>query len=150
MKLYANKILLSDGWASDQTLTIEQGVITDITSGFVDGAQQAQGVVIPGMVNCHSHAFQRAFAGFSEQGSEGKDSFWTWRSIMYKFLEQLSAEDAQVIATQLYIEMLKMGYTRVAEFHYLHHDVNGENHTSLSAMAKAIFAAAKQSGIGLT
>jgi formimidoylglutamate deiminase len=69
---------------------------------------------------------------------------------MYKFLEQLSAEDAQVIATQLYIEMLKMGYTRVAEFHYLHHDIEGENHASLSAMAQAIFTAAKQSGIGLT
>jgi formimidoylglutamate deiminase len=150
MKLFANKILLSNGWASEQTLTIEQGVITEITHGFVDGAEHAKGVVIPGMVNCHSHAFQRAFAGFSEQGSEGQDSFWTWRSIMYKFLEQLSAEDAQVIATQLYIEMLKMGYTRVAEFHYLHHDIDGENHASLSAMAQAIFTAAKQSGIGLT
>ncbi len=150
MKLFANKILLSDGWASEQTLTIEQGVITEITGGFVEGAERAKGVVIPGMVNCHSHAFQRAFAGFSEQGSEGKDSFWTWRSIMYKFLEQLSAEDAEVIATQLYIEMLKMGYTRVAEFHYLHHDIAGENHANLSAMAQAIFTAAKQSGIGLT
>ena len=150
MKLFANKILLADGWAAEQTLTIEQGVITDITQGYVAGAERAKGVVIPGMVNCHSHAFQRAFAGFSEQGSEGKDSFWTWRSIMYKFLEQLSSEDAEVIATQLYIEMLKMGYTRVAEFHYLHHDINGENHANLSAMAQAIFSAAKQSGIGLT
>lgn len=150
MKLFAKKILLADGWADEQTLTIEEGVITDITSGIVEGAEYAQGVVIPGMVNCHSHAFQRAFAGFSEQGSEGKDSFWTWRNIMYKFLEQLSAEDAQVIATQLYIEMQKMGYTRVAEFHYLHHDVDGKNYPSLSTMAQAIFAAAKQTGVGLT
>lgn len=150
MKLFADKILLASGWASKQTLTIEQGVITGISSGFVEGAERAQGVVIPGMVNCHSHAFQRAFAGFSEQGSEGKDSFWTWRNIMYKFLEQLSAEDAQVIASQLYIEMQKMGYTRVAEFHYLHHDIDGENYSSLSTMAQAIFAAAEQSGIGLT
>ncbi len=150
MKLFANKILLADGWAAEQTLTIEQGVITDITQGYVAGAERAKGVVIPGMVNCHSHAFQRAFAGFSEQGSEGKDSFWTWRSIMYKFIEQLSAKDAQVIATQLYIEMLKMGYTRVAEFHYLHHDIDGGNYPHLSAMAQAIFSAAKQSGIGLT
>lgn len=150
MKLFAKKILLADGWANDQTLTIEQGIITDIISGNVSGAEQVKGVVIPGMVNCHSHAFQRAFAGFSEQGSEGKDSFWTWRNIMYKFLGQLSAEDAQVIASQLYIEMLKMGYTRVAEFHYLHHDIDGNNHSELSAMAQAIFAAAKDSGIGLT
>ncbi len=150
MKLFVKKILLADGWAKDQTITIEQGIITDIIAGNVSGAEQVKGVVIPGMVNCHSHAFQRAFAGFSEQGSEGKDSFWTWRNIMYKFLGQLSAEDAQVIASQLYIEMLKMGYTRVAEFHYLHHDIDGNNHTELSAMAQAIFAAAKHSGIGLT
>ena len=150
MKLFANKILLSNGWASEQTLTIENGIITNIEAGFVAGAEKANGVVIPGMVNCHSHAFQRAFAGFSEQGSEGKDSFWTWRSIMYKFIEQLSAKDAEVIATQLYIEMLKMGYTRVAEFHYLHHDIDGENYQNLTAMAEAIFSAAKGSGIGLT
>lgn len=150
MKLFAKKILLADGWANEQTLTIEQGIITDITSGYTAGAEQVKGVVIPGMVNCHSHAFQRAFAGFSEQGSEGQDSFWTWRNIMYKFLGQLTAVDAQVIASQLYIEMLKMGYTRVAEFHYLHHDIDGQNHENLATMAQAIFAAAKQSGIGLT
>ena len=150
MKLFVKKILLADGWANDKTLTIEQGIITDITSGYAAGAERAKGVVIPGMVNCHSHAFQRAFAGFSEQGSEGNDSFWTWRNIMYKFLGQLNAKDVQVIASQLYIEMLKMGYTRVAEFHYLHHEIDGKNHENLAAMAKAIFDAAKESGIGLT
>jgi formimidoylglutamate deiminase len=150
MKLFVKKILLADGWANDKTLTIEQGIITDITSGYAAGAERAKGVVIPGMVNCHSHAFQRAFAGFSEQGSEGNDSFWTWRNIMYKFLGQLNAKDVQVIASQLYIEMLKMGYTRVAEFHYLHHEIDGKNHENLAAMAKAIFDAAKDSGIGLT
>ena len=150
MKLFVKKILLADGWENDKTLTIEQGVITDIIAGYVDGAERAKGVVIPGMINCHSHAFQRAFAGFSEQGSEGNDSFWTWRNIMYKFLGQLNAKDVQVIASQLYIEMLKMGYTRVAEFHYLHHEIDGKNHENLAAMAKAIFDAAKASGIGLT
>jgi formimidoylglutamate deiminase len=149
MKLFAERILLSNGWQQQQTLTIEKGVITAIERGYIDGAEKV-GVVIPGMVNCHSHAFQRAFAGFSEQGSEGQDSFWTWRSIMYKFIDQLTAKDAQTIATQLYIEMLKMGYTRVAEFHYLHHEINGDNHTQLAEMAKAIFNASQQSGIGLT
>jgi formimidoylglutamate deiminase len=150
MKLFVEKVLLTDGWASEKTLLIENGVITEIISGFVEGAERADGIVIPGMVNCHSHAFQRAFAGFSEQGSEGQDSFWTWRNIMYKFLGQLTAEHAQVIATQLYIEMLKMGYTRVAEFHYLHHDIDGENYPQLSEMAEAIFKAAGETGIGLT
>lgn len=164
MKLYAENILLSDGWASKQTITIEQGIITAINAGMSAGAEIAQGVVIPGMVNCHSHAFQRAFAGFSEQGSEGQDSFWTWRKIMYQFLAQLTNDDAKNIAKQLYIEMLKMGYTRVAEFHYLHHDIDGATYsdthndtyshissdTALATMAQAIFSAAKESGIGLT
>ncbi|MFT5756213.1 MAG: formimidoylglutamate deiminase [Alteromonadaceae bacterium] len=150
MKLFAEKVLLADGWASEKTLIIENGVIIDVISGFVAGSERANGIVIPGMVNCHSHAFQRAFAGFSEQGSEGQDSFWTWRNIMYKFLGQLTTEHAQVIATQLYIEMLKMGYTRVAEFHYLHHDIDGNNYPQLGEMAAAIFKAAKGAGIGLT
>jgi formimidoylglutamate deiminase len=150
MKLYAEKILLGSAWASQQTLTINNGVITDISAGKSADAEVAQGAVIPGMINCHSHAFQRAFAGFSEQGSEGQDSFWTWRAIMYKFLDQLTEQNAQVIATQLYIEMLKMGYTRVAEFHYLHHQIDGANYVELAQMAQAIFKAAQNSGIGLT
>ncbi|PKI12976.1 formimidoylglutamate deiminase [Colwellia sp. 12G3] len=159
MKLYAENILLNDGWASNQTITIEQGVITAIDAGMAEGAEIAKGAVIPGMVNCHSHAFQRAFAGFSEQGSEGQDSFWTWRKIMYQFLAQLTDVDAKNIAKQLYIEMLKMGYTRVAEFHYLHHDIDGSTYnantsedksSALATMAQAIFDAAKESGIGLT
>jgi formimidoylglutamate deiminase len=164
MKLYAENILLNDGWASNQTITIEQGVITAIDAGMIEGAEIAKGAVIPGMVNCHSHAFQRAFAGFSEQGTEGQDSFWTWRKIMYQFLAQLTDLDAKNIAKQLYIEMLKMGYTRVAEFHYLHHDIDGStysantseantskrNSVGLATMAQAIFDAAQESGIGLT
>jgi len=154
MKLYAENILLDGGWANKQTITIEQGVITAIEVGMVEGAEVAKGAVIPGMVNCHSHAFQRAFAGFSEQGSEGQDSFWTWRKIMYQFLAQLTEVDAKNIAKQLYIEMLKMGYTRVAEFHYLHHDIDGSNYSEepaeLATMAQAIFEAAKEAGIGLT
>lgn len=149
MKLHAKRILLANGWQTDKTLTIENGEITAIEDGQLDNAQSV-GTVIPGMVNCHSHAFQRAFAGFSEQGSEGKDSFWTWRQIMYKFLGQLTAEDAEVIATQLYIEMLKSGYTRVAEFHYLHHEQDGQHYPELAQMARAVFNASSTSGIGLT
>jgi formimidoylglutamate deiminase len=166
MKYYAENILLSDGWATDKTLTIENGIITAITPGKSTSSKKISspeeaiiklsGTVIPGMVNCHSHAFQRAFAGFSEQSSAGQDSFWTWRKVMYKFLRQLDHNDAQIIASQLYIEMLKKGYTRVAEFHYLHHSIDGETYTKLdkntklTTMAQAIFTAAKHAGIGLT
>lgn len=160
MKLYAENILLADGWATKKTLTIELGVITGIESGLIEGAEIAQGAIIPGMINCHSHAFQRAFAGFSEQGSEGQDSFWTWRQVMYQFLAKLTDCDAKIIAKQLYIEMLKMGYTRVAEFHYLHHDITGDTYSEnrdgngkgvgLARMAEAIFQAAEEASIGLT
>lgn len=150
MKIFAERILLADGWAQDKTLVINNGIITEILDGQSPDADAVTGAVIPGMVNCHSHAFQRAFAGFSEQGSEGKDSFWTWRKIMYQFLEQLSAEDAELIASQLYIEMVKAGYTRVAEFHYLHHQTDGDNYQPLATMAHSIINAAQKSGIGLT
>jgi formimidoylglutamate deiminase len=150
MKLFAEHILLADGWQQQQMLTIAQGVITHIEPGNATQADVVKDYVIPGMVNCHSHAFQRAFAGFSEQGSNGQDSFWTWRSVMYQFLSKLSANDAETIATQLYIEMVKMGYTRVAEFHYLHHQVDGSHYQPLHTMAKAIFNAAHNVGIGLT
>lgn len=149
MKIFAERILLAEGWKSKQTLTIENGIITDISSGKKEDTECVS-TIIPGMVNCHSHAFQRAFAGFSEQGSEGQDSFWTWRNVMYQFLATLTPEDANTIATQLYIEMLKSGYTRVAEFHYLHHDIDGSHYENLATMAEAIFAASEQSGIGLT
>lgn len=156
MKYYVNKILLANGWAAHKTLTIVNGTITQITDGKDATIDETLGTVIPGMINCHSHAFQRAFAGFSEQGSEGQNSFWTWRKVMYQFLAKLTDTDAQIIATQLYIEMLKMGYTRVAEFHYLHHNIDGQvydktNHQhGLATMAYAIFSAANTAGIGLT
>jgi formimidoylglutamate deiminase len=150
MKIFAHRILLADGWAKNQLISIKNGIITNIETGDATQADCTKSIVIPGMVNCHSHAFQRAFAGFSEQGSEGKDSFWTWRQTMYRFLATLNNQDAEVIALQLYIEMLKMGYTRVAEFHYLHHQPDGNAYSTLNTMAKSIANAARKSGIGLT
>ena len=150
MKIFAKQLLTASGWLTNQLITITDGVITQIEAGQAAQAERQKGIIIPGMVNCHSHAFQRAFAGFSEQGSEGKDSFWTWRSIMYQFLAQIDEKDAQLIATQLYIEMLKMGYTRVAEFHYLHHNFDGYPYPKLATMAQAIFKASDDAGIGLT
>ncbi|TLU65708.1 formimidoylglutamate deiminase [Thalassotalea litorea] len=148
--LYAGDVLVGSNWLKNKTLWIDNGVITEIVDGKVDGAIDTNGPIIPGMVNCHSHAFQRGFAGFSEQGSEGNDSFWTWRKIMYQFVDHITPEQAKIIARQLYIEMLKAGYTRVAEFHYLHHDPDGNPYPELSTMARAAFQAAADSGIGIT
>ena len=105
MYIYAEKILLESGWAKQQTLHIEKGIIVDIIEGYFEGAESV-GVVIPGMINCHSHAFQRAFAGFSEIKRTGDDSFWSWREVMYRFLDKLGIEDVGIIARQLYLEML--------------------------------------------
>ena len=115
-----------------------------------EAEQQLQGPVVPGMPNLHSHAFQRGMAGLSESRSGEKDSFWSWRKRMYQFLEVLTPEDVQMIASQLYLEMLKAGFTSVGEFHYLHHAVNGHKYDNPAEMSERILAASDNTGIGLT
>ena len=105
---------------------------------------------IPGMPNLHSHAFQRGMAGLAEVRGPAADSFWTWREVMYRFLDRLTPEDVEAIAAQLYVEMLEAGFTAVTEFHYLHHDPDGGTYADLAQMARRIAAAAADSGIGLT
>jgi len=106
--------------------------------------------ILPGLVNLHSHALQRAMAGLAERRGPGTDSFWTWRETMYRFTARIEPEDLQVIAAQLYAEMLESGYTHVCEFHYLHHHRGGQAYTPTSAMADALVVAAQETGIGLT
>jgi formimidoylglutamate deiminase len=102
------------------------------------------------MANVHSHAFQRAMAGLTEKAGPQGDSFWAWRELMYRFLERLTPDDIEAIATQLYIEMIEAGYTAVGEFHYLHHDPQGKPYANPVEMAERIRAAATTVGIGLT
>lgn len=106
--------------------------------------------VLPGMPNLHSHAFQRAMAGLAERRGPGEDSFWTWRETMYAFAEAIDPDDLKAIATQLYVEMVKAGYTQVCEFHYLHHGPRGVPYADPAAMSLALMEAAKEAGIGLT
>jgi len=106
--------------------------------------------ILPGLVNLHSHAFQRAMAGLAEHRGSEADSFWTWREAMYRFASRIEPEDLHAIASQLYAEMLESGYTHVCEFHYLHHRRDGRAYTPTSAMADALVAAAQETGIGLT
>ena len=96
------------------------------------------GPLLPGMPNLHSHAFQRAMAGLAEEALNPEDSFWTWRELMYRLVGRLTPEQVQAIATHLYIEMLKGGYTSVAEFHYLHHQPGGTPYANLAEMAERI------------
>ena len=157
-QLFATRALLPDGWASDVLLEIgADGTLAAVTPGTAPpaGASRASGPVLPGMPNLHSHAFQRAMAGLAERaGREGTpgeaDSFWTWRQAMYGFVGRLTPAQNEAIAAQLYVEMLKAGYTAVGEFHYLHHDPDGRPFADPAEMAERIAAAAAATGIGLT
>ena len=113
-------------------------------------AQRVSGVVLPGLPNLHSHAFQRAMAGLTERRGSEADSFWTWREQMYRFVERLTPDDLEAIAAFAYMEMLEAGFTWVAEFHYLHHQPDGRPYDNVAEMSERIVAAADAAGIGLT
>jgi formimidoylglutamate deiminase len=153
MKLFARDALLPTGWAHDVLVDIGiDGSIRAVDVAFaapVD-AERVQGPLVPGMPNVHSHAFQRALAGLTERGGPSADNFWTWRREMYRFLERVGPDEQEAVATQLYLELLKGGYTSVGEFHYLHHDPAGRPYANPAEMAERIRRAAETTGIGLT
>jgi formimidoylglutamate deiminase len=150
--LHCDCALLHIGWARDVRIEIDEaGDIVGIQVGAAPGdAVRAAGPVIPGMPNLHSHAFQRAMAGLAERRGAGPDSFWTWRRVMYDFLARLTPEQMGAIAAQLYVEMLKSGYTAVAEFHYLHHQPDGQPYADRSEMCGRVVEAAMTAGVGIT
>lgn len=149
---FAARALLPDGWAHNVRIVVDtQGFITEATANAtVDDAYVLNGPIVPGMPNLHSHAFQRVMAGLAEVAGNPQDSFWTWRELMYRMVGRLTPEQIGVIARQLYIEMLKGGYTQVAEFHYLHHDADGKAYCDAGEMTARLSQAALQAGIGLT
>ena len=155
MRLFADHALLPSGWERNVALTIgSDGMIADVGVGTTAvGAMRTAGPLVPGMPNLHSHAFQRALAGRTgrrtPEGS-GRDSFWTWRAAMYAFIDHVDADAFEAIALQAYVEMLKAGYTAVAEFHYVHHDPQGWAYANPAELAHRIVAAAQNAGIGLT
>ena len=111
--------------------------------------ERVRGVVVPGVPNLHSHAFQRAMAGLAEH-RVGDDDFWSWRDAMYAFVGELTPDDVETIALELYVEMLEAGYTSVGEFHYLHHDLQGQPYSNPVELAERVLAAAHRAGIGIT
>lgn len=147
----AREILTPDGWLANGAVSYdENGVISAVsTEGFV--ADEAVGTLLPGMSNVHTHSFQRAMAGLAEtRGPAGSDDFWTWRQVMYRFLEILRPEDINAIAAQVQMDMALAGYTASAEFHYLHHRPDGAHYDDIAETSCAILAASRDSGIGLT
>ena len=150
--LFAASALLPTGWAENVRLTVDAGgeLAAVEPGGAPDGAERLAGPVLPGMPNLHSHAFQRAMAGLTERASPSGDDFWSWREAMYRFLAVLEPADVQAIAAQLYLDMLKSGYTGVAEFHYLHHGRDGRPYADPAAMSEAVISAAEEAGIAIT
>jgi formimidoylglutamate deiminase len=150
--IWAAEALLPEGWAQGVAVGLSEGRIASVTSGTAPppGAPRL-GVLLPAPVNLHSHAFQRAMAGLTEaRGPDGQDSFWTWRRLMFAFLDRLTPEDVEAIAALVQVEMLEAGFAAVAEFHYLHHAPGGVPYADPAEMAGRIAAAAARTGIGLT
>ncbi|NKJ43932.1 formimidoylglutamate deiminase [Novosphingobium sp. SG720] len=142
---------LPAGWARDVRLILADGRIAAIEPDAVPRpGEERHGWVLPGLPNLHSHAFQRAMAGLAERRGPGADSFWTWREAMYRFVGQITPDDLLAIAAQAQVEMLESGFTRVGEFHYLHHDAAGRPFADPAQMGAAVVAAAQETGIGLT
>jgi formiminoglutamate deiminase len=147
----AKRALLPDGWMAKVRLTIEAGRIASVqTNAAPEAADEIHDILLPGMGNLHSHAFQRAMAGLAETRGPGDDSFWSWRNVMYRFALSMTPEQVEAVAAKLYSEMLEAGFTRVGEFHYLHHDQDGSHYADIGEMAARIAAATDETGIGLT
>lgn len=144
--------LLPGGWAANVRLTAgADGCWTEIQAGASsDGCIPLGRYVIPGMPNLHSHAFQRAMAGSAERFERPDDSFWSWRELMYRHADRLDPDTLHAVARWLYTEMVELGYTRVCEFHYVHHQTDGQRYAPATAMSEALIAAANEAGIGLT
>ncbi|XUY26916.1 formimidoylglutamate deiminase [Agrobacterium sp. rho-8.1] len=151
MILHAETALLADGWAKNVRLKIVGGQIASLeTDVAAQPSDERAKAIVPAMPNLHSHAFQRAMAGMVETRGSTADSFWSWRTLMYRFALTMTPDQMEAVAAQLYMEMLETGFGRVGEFHYLHHDKDGGHYANIAELAERIAAAASQTGIALT
>lgn len=149
-QVFARKALLPTGWADNVRIGVDGDRLSGVETGQApEGSDVELGCVIPGLSNAHSHAFQRALVGHTEQRSPaGRDNFWTWRERMYDLAQHVDADALHAIARQAYSEMLEAGFTAVAEFHYLHRQPGSDAHDD--SMFAALRRAAEQSGIRMT
>ncbi|MEO1284709.1 MAG: formimidoylglutamate deiminase [Pseudomonadota bacterium] len=149
-KIIAKQALTQSGWEANVEIAIDEGRIAHVRPA-AEGAIATVRLALPAPPNLHSHSFQRAMSGLTEaRGPDPSDSFWTWRRLMYRFLDQLTPDQVQAIAAQVFLEMLEAGYSSVAEFHYLHHEAGGVPYANLGELSERIVMAAKEVGIGLT
>ena len=149
--LCAGAALLPGGWASDVRIEWRDGRIARIEAGaLARGGEERVGVLLPGMPDLHSHAFQRGMAGLTEYRGPAADNFWSWRSLMYRFVGRMTPEDLEAVTTWAFVEMLEAGFTRVGEFHYVHHDSTGRPYADPAELTARVIAAAERTGIALT
>jgi len=150
-RLHFASALLPSGWRDDVQVIVSDRTIAGVMVGVApQGGDERHQLAIPGMASLHSHAFQRGMAGLAEIRGDTADTFWTWRETMYRFALTMTPDDVESVATLLYAEMLERGYTRVGEFHYLHHDHDGTPYADPAEMATRIAQSAEATGIGLT
>src|SRR5687768_8165230 len=154
MKSYRFKALLQNqSWLENAAVFLdESGKITSISQEEITDSIYIDGYALPGFQNAHSHAFQYAMAGLAERHSVGReaDDFWSWREAMYQLASSVNPEQMKIIAAMLYAELVRHGWTSVAEFHYVHHDKSGEPYNHLAAMGEALVEAAREAGIKIT
>ena len=149
--IFAERALLPDGWAEQVRITVAYGHITKVAKAAAPQPGDSRvSALLPALSNLHSHAFQRAMAGMTEHRIAGRDSFWTWRDLMYRFLDRLTPEQMEAIAALVFMEMQEAGYAAVGEFHYVHHQPGGGAYADIAELSNRIFAAAHLTGIGLT
>jgi len=154
-RFFAAQAWVASAWAQDVLLVSDAGglwsqVLVGCALADRAGAEVLDGPVLPGLVNAHGHAFQRAIAGLTECAAPGDDDFWSWRDRMYAVAQRIAPEQLETIAAFLYTELLRAGYTHVCEFHYLHNDIDGRPYADPLAMSLALVRAAQRTGIGLT
>jgi len=149
--LWFESALLPQGWARQVRVSGNGGLIAQVTAGVEpQQGDERHAVGLPGLPNVHSHAFQRGLAGLTERRGAGADSFWSWRELMYRFVERITPEQFEALAMLAQAEMLEAGFTHVGEFHYLHHDRDGTPYGDAAELAARLVAAASHTGIGLT
>ncbi|WP_434286875.1 formimidoylglutamate deiminase [Celeribacter sp. SCSIO 80788] len=149
--IFADKALLPNGWENNVRIEVLNGKIGSVSVGAAAQPGDTRvSTVIAGMPNVHSHAFQRGHSGLTEIRGLGRESFWTWREMMYRFALSVTPEDVGILAEMAYVEMLEAGYTRVGEFHYLHHGTDGTPYENPAELSERIFTAAEHTGIALT
>lgn len=150
--IFANQALTETGWVDNLRISIsDEGKITETAVGEAQSGDIRLDIALPAPLNLHSHSFQRAMAGLTEKrGPDPSDSFWTWRKLMYRFLDQLTPKHIETIAAQVFMEMAEAGYAAVAEFHYIHHNIGGTHYDNIAELSDRVIAAANETGLGLT